>query len=209
MKAMERQVTAQVQKKCTALAKGCDALVAVSAAMAEHNKENVRVMAKRTSKRKALAPKQQSQSNRKKPKHDVSVGWPTLHIHTIPETPTKKTLPMCNYGCSHGGLVELKQMMPHETKYYLEKGNYFHCKSCKDCSVSIEQLFKKSKEKGLLYYCTDDFRRAELDEENAEFATTPCACILCIPCYFSRDTKKNEAAGTATRSSGRGRKQAT
>jgi hypothetical protein len=109
----------------------------------------------------------------------------------------------CKYGCTHGGLVEMLQMPIYATKHCLQKGNYLHKKKCFDCKQSIEAIFEKSKNKAVFYYCQADYNVAELDDDNKAEAQEPCACILCLTCYFKRETTKNATTGKTTRSSGR------
>jgi hypothetical protein len=118
---------------------------------------------------------------------------------------TKAPVVGCKYGCKHGGLLALVQMIPEWAKHHLEKGKYFHDKQCKDCKESIGDLFRKSKGKGIFYYCHVDNKVANLRFDDREQETTACACILlCLPCYYKRDEMKKLASGKSTRSSGRG-----
>jgi hypothetical protein len=98
----------------------------------------------------------------------------------------------CIYGCQHGGLLELVQMIPKHTKYHLESGNYFHNKHCRDCSESIGDLFVKSKNKGIFYYCHTDNKVADLCDDDLEQEATACACILCLTCYYKREATKKK-----------------
>ena len=100
----------------------------------------------------------------------------------------------------------LKQMMPYDTKYCLEKGNYFYGKQCFDCKVSIASVFRNSKNKALVYYCQVDYNVAELCDDDQTKEEQPCGCILCLTCYYKREAMKNLGQGKTTRSSGRGRR---
>jgi hypothetical protein len=196
MKAAERRVSAQLQRKSTTSGAGRNALVAMSATIAAQNKV-VGDVQRSATKRKDNSNKQHQPSMRKKKKGSALVA--------TTKQPIKATIPNCDYGCRHGGLVALMQMATSNTKYCLEVGNFFYQKSCLDCNKPIDNLFAQSKNKAVFYYCPVDYNVAELDDDNATFAAQPCKCILCIPCYFGRDTKKKAESGTATRTSSRGR----
>ena len=105
--------------------------------------------------------------------------------------------------------MELLQMQPRNTRYSLEPGNYFDQKLCLDCKKPIHDLFQQSKKKAMFYYCPDDWNAAKLEDTDTNLAAQPCDCILCLTCYFGRETKKSEQVGTNQRSSGRDRKQTT
>jgi hypothetical protein len=194
MKAKERQVLAHVQTKSTSSTTGRKALVELTATMTRNSTDNTKVVSGAT-KRKAphsTKPKQTKQRNEVKTSgNDKAQG------------DIREKRPTCMYGCQHVGWVELLQMTPNNTKYSLGKGNFFYGKQCTDCKIPIASLFEASKNKALFYYCPVDYNLSELDDENNEFAAKSCACILCIPCYFERDT--NQTAATTTRKSGRAR----
>jgi hypothetical protein len=118
---------------------------------------------------------------------------------------TKTPVTGCKYGCKHGGLLELVQMIPKWTKHPLKEGEYLHKKECKDCKKSVREMFERSKGKGIFYYCHMDNKVADLSFDDREMETTACACILCLPCDYKRDEKKKMASGKTTRSSRRGR----
>jgi hypothetical protein len=102
----------------------------------------------------------------------------------------------CRYGCCHGSLLDLVQMASRNTKHALKTGNFFYGKTCADCTMPIAELFATSKNKALFYYCTVDFNVAELDNDaTVSCAPKPCDCILCITCYFARDTRKQASNG--------------
>jgi hypothetical protein len=206
MKALERRVTTQVQKKSTTAPEGRQALQSIAVQAGEsNNKEN----------ETATKTKQKQKGSRKSPVvKKKAKKTPTTKSNKTP--PPAKTIthatvvnnePVCGYGCRHGGLVGLKQMAQYDTKYCLEKGNYFDSKCCVDCKTSIAEVFAASKNRALLYYCPLDYNIHNLQEDNSAVADTPCACILCIACYFRREEKKQAASGKVTRSSGRGRRQ--
>ena len=96
-------------------------------------------------------------------------------------------------------------MMPYDTKFCLEKGNYFYGKQCADCRADIGEVFCKSKNKALLYYCPVDYNVLELCDDNQAKEAAPCECIVCQTCYYGRETEKNLAAGKSTWSLGRKR----
>lgn len=194
MQVVERQVAVRVQKKCTASSTGRNALVAVAVTMNSNNKKNKMVVANRPKRKSSNTIRQISTTKQRvKPYHGKAT------------TVLNPTEPSCRYGCKHIGWVELLQMTTNDTKHYLGEGNFFDRKSCTDCNISIASLFETSKQKALFYYCPVDFNVSELDDDNSKFAANSCACILCIPCYFGRETKMNATA--TTRKSGRGRKQ--
>jgi hypothetical protein len=197
MQNTERRVSSQLQKKSTTSVTGQVALASVSTASAARNKTSIPVCTPENPKRKApiaTKPKQR----KKKTSAIIPAVTPAAPIATIPK---------CRYGCSHGGLIEMLQMTPMDTKHYLAPGNYLHGKACLDCNKNLGDMFvaAKNKSRFLLYYCQVDYNAFELHDDNADLKTTPCACVLCVPCYFGRETKKDETSGAANRSSGRGR----
>lgn len=209
MKALERRVTTQMQKKSTTAPQGHRALQQLSAqAQAGNNKENER--GERTSKKKKMTRKTPVVRKKQKKASTPSLSKTPPRQNTPSSTSTVTApvaeKPICTYGCMHDGLVELKQMDLYDTKFCLEKGNYFDSKSCIDCNKSVAEVFRISKNKALLYYCQLDYNIHNLQEDNAAAAETPCACILCIACYFTRLEEKRDAMGKARRSSGRGRR---
>jgi hypothetical protein len=208
MKALERRVTAQLQKKGPTATEGRQVLVGVSSKARQDNKENEPITGpKRTSKVTRTAT-MGTQSSRRAKRPKVSASKPGKYKPPATQTVTAPVVDhlLCTYGCAHGGLVGLKQMMPYDTKFYLEKGNYLDSKCCIDCTTSIATVFQASKNKALLYYCPIDYNVDNLQDDNTAVADAPCSCILCITCYFAREEKKTAASGKATRSSGRGRK---
>ena len=208
MKGVERRVSSQLQKKCSTSTQGRNALVTIATTMANENKESETV-AQHVNKRKKLREVAVLITPNKKYKRGVrhQAADKRKAVKSMPTINTKtmsKGTP-CKYGCHHGGLVELLQMIPKHTKYHLESGNYFHQKSCKDCNESIRDLFEKSKSKGIYYYCHMDNKVADLRDDDQEKEASACACILCLPCYYLREEHKTLATGKSTRSSGRGR----
>ena len=209
MKGAERRVSAQLQKKGTTSAEGRKALNGITTIMANENKENQvpdpstvkkrkepgeRATLITPTKKKAKGVKKRAAGKHKTVKSGVAI-----------DNKAKTSVVRCEYGCKHGGLIELVQMIPKWTKYHLEKGNYFHKKHCKDCKESIGDMFGESTGKGIFYYCHMDNKVADLSFDDQEKGTTACACILCIPCYYKREEKKKMVSGKSTRSSGRGR----
>jgi hypothetical protein len=202
-KMMERKVIATLQKKGTTSAKGHDALTAITTTLARTNKENIK-LATKSSKRTNAGQHTITAKPVKKGKRTPTTTTKTT-VQPPESTPAENIVTVvCQYGCCHGGWVGLKQMMPYDTKYCLEKGNYFFGKQCIDCTASIEDVFRKSKNKALVYYCQVDYNVSELCDNNGAKAARPCACILCLTCYYERETKKKLIDGKNTRSSRRG-----
>lgn len=197
LKVVERQVSAQLQRKATTSAKGKQALVALAQSLVVTNKK-IQQTSTLNNKRKPGASRAPKVTPSKKLRQTTNSPSDT--------TKERKAPPKCKYGCIHGGWVELKQMMPYDTRYYLGKGNYLDGKHCVDCITSIGDIFRKSKNKALLYYCPVDYNRSQLCDENHAKEAKPCACILCITCYFKRENKIKLNDGKTKRSSGRGRK---
>jgi hypothetical protein len=198
MQNTERRVSSQIQKKSTTSVTGRVALASLSTASAARNKTSIPVCTPESQKRKASTTATKTKQRKKKTSAIIRAVTPAAPVATIPK---------CGYGCSHGGLIEMLQMTPKDTKHYLEPGNYLHGKACLDCNKHLGDMFVTAKNKSLflLYYCQVDYNAAELDDDSADLKTTPCACVLCVPCYFGREMKKNETSGAANRSSGRGR----
>ncbi len=96
-------------------------------------------------------------------------------------------------------------MQPYDTKHYLGNGKYLHNKKCKDCNESIAALFNTLKRKAIFYYCQVDYNVEELTDESKTKAESPCGSILCVGCYFQRDTNKSTTEGKPRRTSNRGR----
>jgi hypothetical protein len=204
MKVAERKVSSSIQKKGTTSVQGHNALQTIATNTASYNKENQPettpgIKRKCTGKRKA--------KTTPTPKVRTTKTSTTKTTTTTPKSTTMAPkAKMCNYGCTHGAWVGLKQMMPYDTKYCLEKGNYLYGKNCVDCKDSIGSVFQRSKNKALLYYCQVDYNVFELSDDNQEKEEQPCGCILCLTCYYKREeTKKKQGGGKTTRSSGRGR----
>jgi len=207
MKVVERRVSSKMQKKGTTSAEGRNALDEITTIMADKNKDNeatdpcVKKRQKKGERAVLITPNKRKQKDIQTAtsKHKRVGSDPALKKKT--KTPKEE----CIYGCIHGGLLELVQMIPKWTKYHLGNGNYFHDKQCKDCNGSIHDLFDKSKGKGIFYYCHMDNQVADFSDDEQEMETTACGCILCISCYYKRDEKKKLASGKSTRSSGRRR----
>ena len=203
LKLMERQVLSKLQKKGTTSTRGHDALAAITTTVARKNKEN-EIVPSTGAKRKT----NNTAPEKAKPTKNGRVKKTTTTVIAIPQ-PTPPTVQVdtvvCQYGCRHGGWVDLKQMMPYDTRHCLEKGNYFDEKHCVDCRASIGDVFRKSKNRAQLYYCQIDYNVSELCDNDREKAEQPCACILCLTCYYKREPKNNEVVGKKTRSSGRTR----
>ena len=209
MKALERRVSAQVQRKSTTTPAGRRALADISAMTQAGNHKATITQPRPTKKmkgsRKVSAKPTKGGTAKQRNKGVTARRTPTQAM--IPVVDNMGTAePVCTYGCTHGGLVGLKQMMPYDTKFCLEKGNYFHSKCCVDCNASIAEVFGASKNKALVYYCPIDYNVDNLSDDNAAIADTPCACILCITCYIGREEKKTATSGKGTRSSRRGRR---
>jgi hypothetical protein len=206
MKVMERQVLSKMQKKGITLAKGHNALDAVDTMVATENKENGSTdpslkKRKKTGERAVLImpnKKNEKMCRRQQTKKPVMSG-PAI------KKKTKTPLVGCKYGCRHGGLLDLVQMIPKWMTYHLEKGNYFEDKQCKDCNKTVDDLFGKAKGKGIFYYCQMNNKVADLSFDEQEKETRACACILCLQCYYKRYEKKKSASGRSTRLPGRGR----
>jgi hypothetical protein len=116
----------------------------------------------------------------------------TVKLGMAIENKARTLVVRCEYGCKHGGLIELVQMIPKWTKLHLEKGNYFQEKHFKDCKESIGDMFGESNGKGIFYYCHMDNKVADLSFDDHEQRTTACACILFILCYYKREEKKKK-----------------
>jgi hypothetical protein len=209
MKVVERRISSQLQKKGTTSAQGRHALAEIATTMATVNKENepaAQAVNKRKSQSGPAIPQAPIKKVRRKLQHQAK-STQKIAKSAKAQTNTAKLWPViaCKYGCQHGGLLELVQMIPKNTKYHLGRGNYFHNKSCKDCNGSIGDMFEKSKNKAIFYYCHMDNKVFDLRDDDLEKEATACACILCLPCYYRRDENKKLVSGKSTRSSGRGR----
>jgi hypothetical protein len=204
MKVVERQVSSQLQKKGPTSAQGRNALVAIAETAASKNKENGRLAPSVNKRKVRIISALKTKGNRKQ--GGVGQG-PKINKERVSEKSKKarKELPgsTCEYGCHHGGLVELLQMIPKDTKYHLESGNYFHQKKCRDCKEWVGDLFGKSRSRAIFYYCHMDNKVADLNDDDHEKEATACACILCLPCYYKREENKKGASGKSTRTSGR------
>jgi hypothetical protein len=206
MRNIERHVSAQLKKKATTSTDGQQALIIIADKLAKTNtKKTPSVSSTHKNGKSADTPRdttkrRQSQKKDKNPR-------PTQKVKTAnPLTkPVPATVQACKYGCAHGGLVEMKQMQPYDTKHYLGNGKYLHNKKCKDCNESIAALFNTSKRKAIFYYCQVDYNVEELTDESKTKAESPCASILCVGCYFQRDTNKSTTEGKPRRTSNRGR----
>ena len=220
MQITERRVSSQLQKKSTTSATGKVALVSVATASAARNRPTIPVCTPDNHKRKVASTATQKQHKKKNSAKKTSTSIPAVTPAKQQRTKlsaakmTDKTLmvpvdttPKCKFGCSHGGLIELLQMTPKDIRHYLEQGKYLHGKDCLDCNTNISELFAATKSKAnfLLYYCQVDYNGAELEDDSHELKAIPCACVLCVPCYFEREKHKNETTGANGRSSGRGR----
>jgi hypothetical protein len=200
-RSQERQLSTQLQAKGTTSIASQSALAAISTIAGVHNIENQPVVNVPRTKRKANA------SKTKNTRQKISDSQPTsrplvAHVSIVRTQPSMS--PMCTFGCCHSGLLDLIQMASKNTKYGLKEGNFFHGKQCADCNHPIAELFATSKNKALFYYCPVDYNLAELDDDSKETSgLKPCNCILCITCYFKRETKKQIAKGPAMRSSRR------
>jgi hypothetical protein len=200
MVAVERRISSQLQRKATTSKAGQQALLAVTQDLAAQHKPTTPGPPTPIQKRKAS--RITSTKTARGPVHKrAKVQAAKVHI----DKAKPPTVPACKFGCTHGGLVALQQMQPYDTKHYLGAGKYLHKKTCRDCSTSLVSLFEQSKRKTIFYYCQVDYNMTELTDDECGNADHPCATILCIGCYFARETKKNEGAGTTRRSSTRGR----
>ena len=208
LKVLARSVSAKVKQKGTTTPQGRAAIQSVATQAGKNNKENE--PGPKPTKTRKVTSTTPVPTNKTKQNKRQKVTAPTQRKKKMSEKDTvpvrTEPLPVCTYGCSHGGLVGLKQMMPYDTKFCLEKGNYFDSKCCVDCKKSIAAVFESTKNKALLYYCPIDYNVHNLRDDNDAVAETHCACILCIACYFGREGKKTAAAGKGTRSSRRGLK---
>jgi hypothetical protein len=203
MRLQERQVTTHLQAKGTTSMTGQTALLAIGTNAVENNTENPPVINTQKTKRKAKVTSSKAKTTKQTKKVKTTQTAPLVAQVCITVKPPA-TRPTCMFGCCHGGLLDLIQMASKNTKYCLKQGNFFHGKDCVDCKEPIAELFATSNSKALFYYCAEDYRVSELDHETAITAPKPCDCILCITCYFKRDSKKQSAGGTAVRSSRRG-----
>jgi hypothetical protein len=207
MVAVERRISSQLQKKATTSPEGQQALLVLTKNLEKQNKENTPAKTTLIPKRKSTSATSKTTAKgplQKRGKLQAS-GVQKKKKACAHSAKAKQTAVLaCNYGCAHGGLVTMQQMQPYDTKHYLGEGKYLHKKNCKDCKKSLAALFEHSKQKTVFYYCQVDYNLTELTDDDAK-AETPCATILCIECYFARETKKNETAGTTRRSSARGR----
>jgi hypothetical protein len=207
MRVMESRVSSKMKKKGTTSADGRNVLDKIATIMANKNKDNG-TTDRCIKKRRKIGERVVLITPNKRKQKDVQ-GAASKHekVGSDPAIEKKSKMPVevCKYGCQHGGLLELVQVIPKWTKYHLESGNYFHDKQCKDYNKSIDDLFGKSKGKGIFYYCHIDNKVADFSDDEQEMEITACACILCLLCYYSRDEKKKLASGKSTRSSGRHR----
>jgi hypothetical protein len=150
MKVVERRVSSQLQKKGITSAQGRHALVAIATTMATVNKENepeAKAVNKRKSQSGPAVPEAPIKKVRRKLQHQAKSTQKRATSAPAESNITTLSLVIaCKYGCQHGGLLELVQMIPKNTKYHLGRGNYFHNKSCKDCNGSIGDMFEKIKE---------------------------------------------------------------
>jgi hypothetical protein len=210
MKGAERRVSAQLQKKGTTSAEGRKVLDGITKSVANENKENeVADPASTATKRKKTGEpavlktptKKKAKGAKKKAAGKQKTGTSGAAINNK----TKRPVARCKYGCKHGGLLELVQMIPKCTKHHLKEGEYLHKKECKDCKKSVREIFERSNGKRIFYYCHMDNKVANLSFDDPEMETTACACTLCLPCYYKRDEKKKLASGKTTRFSRRGR----
>ena len=192
MQQTERRVSSHLQRKNTTSNSNKVALVSVAAASAarnktgrDHHKRRGKTTATPTKRKKTNTPSipAVTPASTKQQKKTKAIQAPLAPVASIIK---------CKYGCSHGGLIELLQMSPGDTRHYLEHGKYLHKKDCLDCKTNIGELFMaaKTKSKFLLYYCQVDYNGAELDDDSDELKAVACACVLCVPCYFGREKKK-------------------
>jgi hypothetical protein len=207
MLSVERRVSSQVQKKATASKEGHDALLTLGLSMAKQNKVSTPETSIPVKKRKPrnmpskVSPRRTKVNTNKRRKAVVNTkkdrATVTLGVEKVVS---------CNYGCVHGGLVAMQQMQPYDTRHYLGEGRYLNTKHCLDCTIPISTLFEQSKRKAVVYYCQVDYNVEELTDDNTDKADNPCACILCVKCYFHREMKKNGTTvrGKTRRSSNRG-----
>jgi hypothetical protein len=206
MVTVERRVSMQLQKKATTSKEGRQALKTISRNVANQNETATPVALSLPAKRKSPSvncPLEKTRQNRAKG-NKRATGHATTQDAEVTKQVKTKVL-SCKYGCKHGGLLNMQQMQPYDTRHYLGEGMYLHKKNCLDCKHNLGALFKTSKMKAVFYYCQVDYNVKELTDDNKAKADSPCACILCIECYFSRETKKNTTMGKTNRSSSRGR----
>ena len=201
MRALERRFATQVNRNSATTPEARRALATISIQAKRGNTKAAGTM-ERPAKKTKVTPK--SARTPKKAKKGSTPKVTTENPVGLLGADNNDDMPVCGYGCKHSGLVELKQMMPYDTRFCLEKGNYFDSKCCIDCKTSIASVFKASKQKAVIYYCPVDYNVSNLQDENAAIAESPCACILCITCYFEREAKKTVASGKTTRTSRRG-----
>ena len=208
MKALERSITVQAQRKSNTATVGCHAFHDISSQTKKGN--TARDIARKSNKKTKESCKRPATNHNTQKRNKQRMTTATKRKASTPVvaavTITHNDLPVCTYGCTHDGLVGLKQMMPYDTKFCLQPGNYFHNKVCLDCKTFLADVFGASKNRALVYYCPMDYNVHNLRDDNAAVAESPCACILCINCYFRREQKKTAASGKGTRASGRGRK---
>ena len=192
MRGLERRMSSQIQKKGSTSTQGRKALEEVTKIVAYNNKDN-EATDTTGNKRKDRGERAILITPIKKPrKRGQKKATKKKSVKSDHAINGKKVMPVikCKYGCRHGGLLELVQMIPMYTKYHLERGNYFDDKQCKDCNESIGDLFGKSKGKAIFYYCHIDNKVADFSDDEQEMETTACACTLCLMCYYNRDKKK-------------------
>jgi hypothetical protein len=199
MNKVERRVGTTLEKKGVTSVEGMEALQHVSTSTAARNKKRKSVSTANVKQKKTTPPKKTGGG---RPKQKKAVKPTEERASKQVVAPVVAT---CKYGCSHGGLRDLIQMTTSDTKHYLTPGRYMHQKCCTDCNTLIGTLFTQSNSRALFYYCQVDYREAELDDDNKEKAAVACSCVLCITCYFKRDTIKAQATGTNKRTSSRGR----
>ena len=201
MVAVERRAGSKLRKKASTSKEGSRALVEISTNLAQQNKAQAPM--KSTPIKKGKASSETSNKRTKGPKRKATTGQKAKGAAPT-ATNVQTTVLSCKYGCAHGGLVTMQQMQPYDTRHYLGEGKYLHKKKCKDCKKQIAALFEHSKRKSVFYYCQTDYRMSELTDDNFAKAEPPCATVLCVECYFARETKKNTSAGKTRRSSTRG-----
>jgi hypothetical protein len=121
MKGAERRVSAQLQKKGTTPAEGRKALDGITTIAANETKENeVADPASTATKRKKpgehvvlkTPTKKKAKGVKKKAAGKPKTGTSGAAINNKTKTPVAG----CKYGCKHGGLLELVQMIPKWTK---------------------------------------------------------------------------------------------
>jgi hypothetical protein len=203
LRSQERQVSTQLQAKGTTSAANQEALATISALTGMENKKQLPKVTPPKAKRKAAT--LTGKLSKRNTSGSLTKSLPVLAAPRVIERTPPVITHACKYGCCHGGLLDLVQMASGNTKHALKTGNFFYGKTCADCTMPIAELFATSKNKALFYYCTVDFNVAELDNDaTVSCAPKPCDCILCITCYFARDTRKQASNGPAMRSSRRG-----